>query len=98
VSDGLRYDCRAGGIIMSTGLLAGLSIVLGLIGVGLNLLYSEDKIFTSHRAHQDGTPAFHLREGVYHDEVRHFMISKSVAWALIGAAAMGLVQLLSRSS
>ena len=82
---------------MSTGWLAGLSIVLGLLGVGLNLLYSEGKIFTSH-ATQDGTPVFHIREGVYHDDVRHFMVSKCVAWALIGAAAMGLVQLLLRSS
>ena len=72
---------------MSTGLLTVLTVVFALTGLSLNLLYAMSRIFAG-----DG-----LREGVYHNDVHHFVVSKCVAWALLGAAAMGLAELLWRA-
>jgi hypothetical protein len=59
-----------------------------LLGLSLNLLYSMSGIFAG-----DG-----LREGVYVYDIHHFVVSKCAAWALLGAAAMGLVELLWRTA
>jgi hypothetical protein len=72
---------------MSAGLLTVLTVFFGLLGLVLNLLYAQSGIFEGDR----------IREGVYGNDIHHFVVSKCVAWAFLGAAAMGLAELLWRA-
>jgi uncharacterized membrane protein len=63
-----------------------IAVLVGLIGVGLNLVNPKTNVFESYVNDQNHT-VWKIQNGVSGDEVHEFIVMKSVASALLGASA-----------